>query len=139
MLWLYDELNSTLVLYNFVQRQIIQSVSNLRGILNLHGEPALEENSTGLWIFTNTGQVIRMDDYLNAISTQTFTYSSIVPYKNGCFFLREGNLYHRSILNGETKLETIFTFDPMDKLHLSGNRLYIEKSSHLEVFIIKEK
>jgi hypothetical protein len=138
MLWLYDELNSTLVLFNFVQHQIIQSVSNLRGILNLQGEPRLEENATGLWIFTNTGQIIRMDDYLNAISQQSFPFSSIVPFKNGCFLLRDEKLYYNSLINGETMLQTISTFSPKDKLHISGNQIIIEKSKTLEVFIIKE-
>jgi hypothetical protein len=138
MLWLYDELNSTLVLFNFVQRQIIQSVSNLRGILNLQGEPNLEENALGLWIFTSEGQIIRMDDYLNAISQQSFTYSSIVPFKNGCLLIRDEKLYYNSLINGETMLQTISTLNPKDKLHVSGNQLIIEKSNTLEVFIIKE-
>ncbi|MFM2039178.1 MAG: hypothetical protein RL432_2117 [Bacteroidota bacterium] len=138
MLWLYDELNSTLVLFNFVQRQIIQSVSNLRGILNLQGEPNLEENALGLWIFTSEGQIIRMDDYLNAISQQSFTYSSIVPFKNGCLLIRDEKLYYNSLINGETMLKTISTLNPKDKLHVSGNQLIIEKSNTLEVFIIKE-
>lgn len=138
MLWLYDELNSTLVLFNFVQRQIIQSVSNLRGMLNLRGEPHLEENAMGLWIFTTEGQIIRMDDYLNAISQQSFPYSSIVPFKNGCILLRDEQLYYNSLINGETMLQTISTLNPKDKLHISGNQLIIEKSKTLEVFIIKE-
>lgn len=138
MLWLYDELNSTLVLFNFVQRQIIQSVSNLRGILNLQGEPNLEENALGLWIFTSEGQIIRMDDFLNAISQQSFTYSSIVPFKNGCLLIRDEKLYYNSLINGETMLKTISTLNPKDKLHVSGNQIIIEKSNTLEVFIIKE-
>lgn len=139
MLWLYDELNSTLLLFNFVQRQIIQSVSNLRGILNLKGEPDLMENTSALWIFTNSGQVIRMDDYLNAISQQELVFSSIVPYRNGCFLIRDHHLYYETLLAGETLMEEISTLNSDNKLHISGNQLIIEKGKALEVFIIQEK
>ncbi len=136
MLWLYDELNSQLVLFNFVKRQILQNVVNLRGILNIEGEVRLEENHFGLWLFTSAGQVIRLDDYLNALTEQQLSYWSFLPYKNGGFMLRDKALYYETILEGEVMIQALPLSTPSTILHIAGNQLLIEHEKLLEVYNI---
>lgn len=138
MLWIYDELNSSLVLFNFVQHQILQSVNNLRGLLALKDEPILEENTAGLWIYTKAGQVLRMDDYLNVLSEEQISFSSLVPFKKGYFIIQDQKLIYHSLLKDQIVFDKISTLSVNDKLHISGNQLIIEKNELLEVFIIKE-
>ena len=136
MLWLYDELNSQLVLFNFVKRQILQNVVNLRGILNIEGEVRLAENHFGLWLFTSAGQVIRLDDYLNALTEQQLSYWSFLPYKNGGFMLRDKALYYETILEGEVMIQALPLSTPSTILHIAGNQLLIEHEKLLEVYNI---
>lgn len=136
MLWLYDELNSQLVLFNFVKRQILQNVVNLRGILNIEGEVRLAENHFGLWFFTSAGQVIRLDDYLNALTEQQLSYWSFLPYKNGGFMLRDKALYYETILEGEVMIQALPLSTPSTILHIAGNQLLIEHEKLLEVYNI---
>lgn len=136
MLWIYDELNSQLLLFNFVKREIIQNVVNLRGILNIEGDVRLKENNFGLWVFTSTGQVICMDDYLNAISQQQLAYWSLLPYKNGGIILRDKALYYETLLDGEILIQPLPLATPSTILHISGNQLLIEHEKSLEVYNI---
>jgi len=136
MIWIYDELNSQILLFNFMRRQVIQSVSNLRGLHGLQDPPTLWENEKGLWLATASGIVLKFDDYLNVVSQHQLRFQSMVPYGEGCFLLRDGKIYFTNLYQDEQWVEDLALPTVSSKLHISGNQLIVEHEKTLDVFII---
>jgi hypothetical protein len=136
MIWIYDELNSQIMLFNFMRRQIIQSVTNLSGLHGVQGAPTLWENEKGLWMATQTGLVLKFDDYLNVVSQQNLRFQSMVPYGDGCFILRDGKIYYVNLYQEEQGIYDLSLPAAASNLHISGNQLIIEHEKALEMFII---
>ncbi|NDB34799.1 MAG: hypothetical protein EB023_05530 [Flavobacteriia bacterium] len=136
MIWIYDELNSQISLFNFMRRQIIQSVSNLRGLHGLQETPTLWENEKGLWLATASGFVLKFDDYLNVVSQHQLDFQSMVPFGAGCFLLRDGKIYYNNLYQEEQEVYDLPFPTSYSKLHISGNQLIIEREKTLDVFII---
>jgi hypothetical protein len=137
MLWMYDELNSSLVLFNFVSKKEIQRVDNLQGILGISGEITLNENEYGLWISSSDGKICLMDDFMNVVRCASETNQAMIPFANGFFFVNENRLYYRDLFEGVNEVYKIFTTENIRELYISGNQLIARTRSELNVFIIQ--
>ena len=137
MLWMYDELNSSLVLFNFVTKKEIQRVDNLQGILGISGEITLNENESGLWISSSDGKICLMDDFMNVVRCASETNQAMIPYADGFFFVNENRLYYRDLFEGVNEVYKIFTTENIRELYISGNQLITRTPSELNVFIIQ--
>ncbi|MEY5133995.1 MAG: hypothetical protein RLZZ198_1999 [Bacteroidota bacterium] len=137
MLWMYDELNSSLVLFNFVSKKEIQRVDNLQGILGISGEITLNENEYGLWISSSDGKICLMDDFMNVVRCASETNQAMIPYADGFFFVNENLLYYRDLFEGVNEVYKIFTTENIRELYVSGNQIIARTSSELNVFIIQ--
>lgn len=137
MIWLYDEMNSSLVLFNYVTKKEIQRVDNLQGILGLSGSIKLNENESGLWVNSSDGKICLMDDYMNVVRCASETNQAMIPYANGFFFVNENTLYYRDLFEGVKELYKISTAKTIKELYVSGNQLITNDSSVLKVFIIQ--
>jgi hypothetical protein len=137
MLWLYDELNSSLILFNFITKKEIQRVDNLQGILGISGEITLNENESGLWISSSDGKICLMDDFMNVVRCVTETNQAMIPFADGFFFVNENLLYYRDLFEGVNEVYKIFTTENIQELYISGNQLIARTSSELNVFIIQ--
>ena len=137
MLWMYDELNSSLVLFNFVSKKEIQRVDNLQGILGISGEITLNENESGLWISSSDGKICLMDDFMNVVRCASETNQAMIPYADGFFFVNENILYYHDLFEGVNEVHKISTTENIRELYISGNQLIVRTSSKLNVFIIQ--
>jgi hypothetical protein len=137
MLWIYDELNSSLVLFNFVSKKEIQRVDNLQGILGISGEITLNENESGLWIRSSDGKICLMDDFMNVVRCVSETNQAMIPFADGFFFVNENLLYYRDLFEGVNEVYKISTTENIRELYVSGNQLIARTSSELNVFIIQ--
>lgn len=137
MLWLYDELNSSLILFNFITKKEIQKVDNLQGILGISGEITLNENESGLWISSSDAKICLMDDFMNVVRCASETYQAMIPYGNGFFFANDNKLYYRDLFEGVNEVYKISTTENIGELYISGNQLIARTSSNLFVFIIQ--
>lgn len=136
MIWIYDELNSRIILFNFVQKTIVQSVNNLKGMLQLEGNVQMNENEFGLWISSN-GKLTQMDDYLNVVQQRNLDFQNLFPFGKGCFFTRDSQVYYFDFFIGEIKMDEISTPKTMMDLYIAGNELIIKTMEDLKVFIIQ--
>lgn len=137
MLWVYDELNSSLILFNFISKKEIQRVDNLQGILGISGVITLNENEFGLWIGSSDGKICLMDDYMNVVRCASETNQAMIPFTDGFFFAHENNLYYRDLFEGVTEVYKISTTGNIQDLYVSGNQLIARTKSQLYVFIIQ--
>ena len=137
MLWMYDELNSSLVLFNFVSKKEIQRVDNLQGILGISGEITLNENEYGLWISSSDGKICLLDDFMNVVRCASETNQAMIPFANGFFFVNENRLYYRDLFEGVNEVYKISTTENIRELYISGNQLIARTRSELNVFIIQ--
>jgi len=137
MIWLYDEMNSSLVLFNYVTKKEIQRVDNLQGILGLSGSIKLNENEYGLWVSSSDGKICLMDDYMNVVRCASEINQAIIPYANGFFFVNENTLYYRDLFEGVKELYKISTSETINEIYISGNQLITNDSGVLKVFIIQ--
>ena len=137
MLWLYDELNSSLILFNFISKKEIQKVDNLQGILGISGEITLNENESGLWISSSDGKICLMDDFMNVVRCVSETNQAMIPFADGFFFVNENRLYYRDLFEGVNEVHKISTTENIRELYIAGNQLIVRTSSKLNVFIIQ--
>lgn len=137
MLWLYDELNSRLVLFNFISNKEIQKVDNLQGILGISGEITLNENESGLWISSSDGKICLMDDFMNVVRCVSETNHAMIPFADGFFFVKENTLYYHDFFEGVNEVHKISTTENIIELYISGNQLIMRTPSKLNVFIIQ--
>ena len=137
MLWLYDELNSSLILFNFISKKEIQKVDNLQGILGISGEITLNENESGLWIGSSDGKICLMDDFMNVVRCASETNQAMIPFADGFFFVNENILYYHDLFEGVNEVHKISTTENIRELYISGNQLIVRTSSKLNVFIIQ--
>ncbi|MFM7594755.1 MAG: hypothetical protein ACKO4Y_01105 [Flavobacteriales bacterium] len=137
MMWLYDELNSSLVLFNYVTRKEIQRVENLQGILGIRGKITLNENEYGLWICSSEGKICLLDDFMNVVRCVSESNQAMIPYANGFFFVKDRILYYRDLFQGMNEVYRISTTEDAQELYIAGNQLIIKTTNHLNVFIIQ--
>lgn len=137
MFWIYDELNSSLVLFNFVSKKEIQRVDNLQGILGISGEITLNENESGLWINSSDGKICLMDDFMNVVRCASETNQAMIPFADGFFFVNENILYYHDLFEGVNEVHKISTTENIRELYIAGNQLIVRTSSKLNVFIIQ--
>jgi hypothetical protein len=136
-MWLYDELNSKLILFNYVTKTEVQGVSNLQGILDISGEIALNENESGLWISSRDGKICLLDDFMNVVRCASESNQAMIPFANGFFFVNEHTLYYRDLFEGVNEVYKISTTETILELYVSSNQLIARTSNELKVFIIQ--
>jgi len=136
MFWIYDEVNSTILLYNYLTKTIVQSLYNFKGLLGLKGKITLKENETGLWVISDRNEIVLLDDYLNKVFTFQLAFDHAVPYKNGILYSDKNTLYFTNRYDGSKAVHKISTQETIKKIHVSGNQLYLELDQRIDVFII---
>ena len=136
MFWIYDEVNSTILLYNYLTKTLVQSLYNFKGLLGLKGKITLKENETGLWVISDRNEIVLLDDYLNKVYTFQLAFDHAVPYKNGILYSDQNTLYFTNRYDGSKAVHKISTQETIKKIHVSGNQLYIELDQRIDVFII---
>lgn len=136
MFWIYDEVNSTILLYNYLTKTLVQSLYNFKGLLGLKGKITLKENETGLWVISDRNEIVLLDDYLNKVYTFQLAFDRAVPYKNGILYSDQNTLYFTNRYEGSKAVHKISTQETIKKIHVSGNQLYIELDQRIDVFII---
>jgi len=75
LVWLYDEYNSGLYLYDYVNNKIIQSVSNMSSLVGLKDIYQIIEIESNLYVSDEYGKMVMFDLFLNQ------TYSFQLPIK----------------------------------------------------------
>lgn len=75
LVWLYDEYNSGLYLYDYVNNKIIQSVSNMSSLVGLKDIYQIIEIESTLYVSDEYGKMVLFDLFLNQ------TYSFQIPIK----------------------------------------------------------
>jgi len=137
MIWIYDELNSKLILFNYITKTVIQVVNNLQGLLGLSGEIALNENEAGLWISSSDGKICLMDDFMNVLRCASESNQAMIPFANGFFFANKESLCYYDLIEGVNEVYKISTTESTQELYISSNQLVVRSSSDLKVFIIQ--
>jgi hypothetical protein len=137
MIWLYDELNSKLILFNYVTKTEVQGVSNLQGILGISGDITLNENESGLWISSTDGKICLMDDFMNVVRCASESNQAMIPFANGFFFVNEHTLYYRDLFEGVNEVYKISTTETILEMYVSSNQLITRTPKELKVFIIQ--
>jgi hypothetical protein len=135
MVWLYDEMNSQLILYNFMQKTITQSVNNLRGLLALTGTLQIKETQTGLWVKDGEGKVILMDDFMNEVRQYKLPNKYSVPIDENLYYLMDNCLMKWDPFTSQKCALSIQTKGNIEEFKASGNQLFLEFDGFLHVFI----
>ena len=135
LLWMYDEMNSQLILYNFMQKTIVQSVNNLRGLLKLTGNIKIKETQNGLWAMDSEGKVILMDDFMNEVRQYKLPNKNSVPLNEDLYYIADNCLMKWDPFSAEKCLTHLGTTGKTNEIKASGNQLYIEFDGFLHVFI----
>ena len=123
MVWLYDEMNSQLILYNFMQKTITQSVNNLRGLLALTGTLQIKETQTGLWVKDGEGKVILMDDFMNEVRQYKLPNKYSVPIDENLYYLMDNCLMKWDPFTSQKCTLSIQTKGNIEEFKASGNQL----------------
>ena len=97
MIWLYDEYNAGLYLFDYVANKIIQSVTNMTSIVGLGNVKQLIEIESNLYVLDAQGKIIVFDLFMN----QKFNFTI-----NG-----------EKIYNGDRSISNIHKFG-VGELHL---------------------
>jgi hypothetical protein len=137
LIWLYDEINSSLILFNYFRQIEVQRVDNLSGINSLVAPLSIHETNYGLWIFSGHDRVFLMDDYLNLLQTLYCPFENALPYEKGFFYVHKEVLSYYDVLTGSSTAINISTEGAVDEMYISGNQLFIRRGSKIKVFIIK--
>lgn len=69
LIWMYDQFNSSIVLFDIYRKEIVQNISNFKGILQINEEILkIEELENNLYIYTSK-ELVKLDLNLNLINT----------------------------------------------------------------------
>lgn len=134
LVWIYDEINSTLYLYNYVRKQFLQSVSNLKGILKIQGTITIYESQNAMWLLNEKGTGFLLDDYMNAIRQINVSGNLFLPMGDELYFVRENQLF---ILNEFSEEKLIISLEKNDKIKQireGGGTLYLEFGNRIHIF-----
>lgn len=134
LVWIYDEINSTLYLYNYVRKQFLQSVSNLKGILKIQGTITIYESQNAMWLLNEKGTGFLLDDYMNAIRQINVSRNLFLPMGDELYFVRENQLF---ILNEFSEEKLIISLEKNDKIKQireGGGTLYLEFGNRIHIF-----
>ncbi|MGJ8661229.1 MAG: hypothetical protein ACSHXL_04265 [Bacteroidota bacterium] len=93
-IWVYDQLNSKLVLLDLSRSNQMQEIENVRGLLNSMEIQWMKEDGNQLYLFDDTGKLFVFDLYGSLLNRIDFpAIESIEINKNEIFVIKEGEVF----------------------------------------------
>ena len=135
LIWLYNEFNAGLHLFDFVNNKIIQSVTNLISIVGLENVQQIIEIESNLYVLDSKGKVIVFDLFMN--QKYSFNITGNFIYKGEkTFCTLETSKLNIFTLSGEP-LHTIDLPIESTDLVVISNQYYFQNKNKIINFELK--
>ena len=135
LIWLYDEYNAGLYLFDYVNNKIIQSVTNLTSIVGLRNVKQLIEIESNLYVLDAQGKIIVFDLFMNQKFGFTISGEQLHNGEKSISVLENNKLSIYSLMG-----EVLFSLDlPIETEVFSvvGNYYYIQNKNKIIKFELK--
>ena len=131
LIWIYDQFNSSLHLYDIYLRESIQSVYNLKGILNLN-EEILDLNELENNIYLNTiDEIVKLDLNLNFIDRFDRPFENSTLLIGDVFIKVEDTLFEISNLLTESYSIGAFPVQNCMQIRAVGSAIYAQNDKYI--------
>jgi hypothetical protein len=135
LIWLYDEYNAGLYLFDYVTNKIIQSVTNMTSIVGLSNVKQLIEIESNLYVLDAHGKIIVFDLFMNQKFNFTINGEKIYTGERSISTIKNNKLTNYSLLG-----EVISSFDlPVESelTSVQGNYYYFQNKNKIIKFELK--
>lgn len=135
LVWLYDEYNSGLHLYDYVNNKIIQSVSNLARLVGLSTIEQIIEIESVLYVHDEKGKFVLFDLFMNQTISFTLPIRQVRAWKNHLVGIR-GDQLNAFTLKGEEAF-TIQLPINSSELVTDGEYFYFKNQNKINKYQLK--
>ena len=135
LIWLYDEYNAGLYLFDYVTNKIMQSVTNMTSIVGLSNVKQLIEIESNLYVLDAQGKIIVFDLFMNQKFNFTINGEKIYNGEGSISTIENNKLTNYSLLG-----EVLFTLDlPVESedLVVISNQYYFQNKNKIINFELK--
>ena len=135
LIWLYDEYNAGLYLFDYVANKIIQSVTNMTSIVGLGNVKQLIEIESNLYVLDAQGKIIVFDLFMNQKFNFTINGEKIYNGDRSISTIQNNKLMNYSLLG-----EVLFSLDlPVESelTSVQGNNYYFQNKNKIIKFELK--
>ena len=134
LVWIYDQLNSSLLLVDLIQDKIIQKVENFVGIASIKSElVGMKEYQNKLYLY-DSEQIYEFDLMLNWSNTFTKTASKFSFLKDNIIGLNNQTLTFTSINSNESYIFTDKNLQQFKDFQVSGTDFYFSVEKKISKF-----
>lgn len=134
LVWIYDQLNSSLLLIDLIQDKIIQKVENFVGIASIKSElVGMKEYQNKLYLY-DSERIYEFDLMLNWSNTFEKSAVSFSFLKENIVGLNNQTLTFTSISSNESDIFTNKTLQQFKDFQLSGTDFYFSGEKKISKF-----
>lgn len=134
LVWIYDQLNSSILLIDLIQDKIIQKVENFAGIASIKSELiGMLEHQNKLYLY-DTEQIYEFDLMLNWSNSFNITASSFSFFSDTIIGLNNQTLTFTSIINNENHKLNSKTLSEFQNFQVNGKDFYFSGGKKISKF-----
>jgi hypothetical protein len=134
LVWIYDQLNSSILLIDLIQDKIIQKIENFAGIASIKSELiGMEEHQNKLYLYDSV-QIYEFDLMLNWSNTFTKTASKFSFSKDNIIGLNNQTMTFTSISSNENNKLSSKTLSEFQDFRVSGTDFYFSGEKKISKF-----
>lgn len=136
LLWIYDEYNSSLVLFDYVNKIKLQSVSNLGGIIGLKTIVMLKELNSQLYLLDDASEVYIFDLFMNLRSHYKLKETPISTNDSGLITWNNSDLSNYTQF-GELNRLMALPIPNIEEIKYMSNCYYMRSQNKISKFAMK--
>ena len=138
LIYIFDEFNSTLLLVDFIEQSVTQSVLNVTALIGRElNIIELKEHNNKLFALNTDGSVLVFDMFLN-LKGQLNTTLNALNFWNDYIVELKGNELQFASLNN-SKISYTIKCEEASALSVHGNSFYFSKNGALSTFELKSQ
>jgi len=137
LLWIYDEYNSSLILFDYVNKIKLQSVSNLGGIIGLKSIVMLKELNSQLYLIDDASEVYIFDLFMNLRSHYKLKETLIGTNDSGLITWDSTDLSNYSPLGDLNRLIAL-PIPNIEEIKYTSNCYYMRSQNKISKFAMKK-
>lgn len=136
MLWIYDNVNSTLRLFNIEKKEVQIVLTNTLGTFGLNSIDKLTERNNQLFVFGNN-KVIILDLFGSLISTVELGESNLSQIHNGDIFTLKDNCLTIHNLESSNKVSVRLPLKNIKDFHIYNQYIYFRRANTVHKFRVE--
>ena len=138
LIYIFDEFNSTLLIIDFIEKKVVQSVLNISALIGKELNPMqLKEHKNELFALDTDGSVIVFDMFLNLKGQLNTTLDALNFWNDYIVELKGNELQFSSLKNSE--ISYVIKCEEASALSVHGNSFYFSKNGALATYELKSQ